>query len=168
MKKSYLAILIYCSFLISCSTISKQRSAQKNTNTSESQLTETRQHQLDSQASQWLQSWLQQLQFSTTLIHSDSTISYLPNGGFQLSRGSIILTEASQQSSFNQESKSSEKQEGSYLNQQSTSSQKEQQSNKQSEKERLPAIPPFLLAIFGVLALLSPLLLVYLNKKNKR
>src|SRR5690606_20838188 len=77
MKKSFLAILIYCSFLISCSTINKQRSAQKQTNHSESQLTETRQHQLDSQASQWLQSWLQQLQFSTTLIHSDSTISYL-------------------------------------------------------------------------------------------
>src|SRR5690606_40524217 len=42
MKKSYLAILIYCSFLISCRTLNKQRSAQKYTNNSESQLTETR------------------------------------------------------------------------------------------------------------------------------
>src|SRR5690606_5288257 len=95
-------ILLTISLLIlSCATLHKKQSLQQSAQTAEITSLESQDSHLSLEASQWLQSWIEQLHYSTTLIHSDSIISYQPNGGFQLSKGSIILSELKQQTATN-------------------------------------------------------------------
>jgi len=168
MKKKLLTLIIISLLFFSCGALHKKQSLQQSLKTTESLSLENQDSHISSETSQWLQSWIEQLHYSNTLIHSDSTITYQSNGGFQLSKGTILLSELKQQKATSQESISSEEQESSHSHQQQEFNVNQEQIIKQHEKKRSPSIPLIWLIIISLIALLFPLLLAYKHKRSKR
>ncbi len=168
MKAKLLTLLIVSILFFSCGTLYKKQNLHQSVQNTESLSLENQDSHISHEVSQWLQSQMQQLHYTTTLIHSDSTITYQPDNGFQLSKGTIMLSKLKQQATTSQETISSREQESNHSRSNQELNVHQEQSNKQSEKERLPTIPPLWLALFCIIAILSPLLLAYMNKKNKR
>jgi len=166
MKTKLLTILISSFLFLSCTTLHKKQSLQQSAQTTESLSLENQDSNISRETSQWLQSWMEQLHYSNTLIHSDSAITYQPNGGFQLSKGTIILSELKQQTASNQETLSSKEQESNHSHQQQEFNAHQEQINKQYDKERSPSIPLKWLIFISVIGLLAPLLLAYKHKKK--
>jgi len=166
MKKKLLTLIIISLLFFSCGALHKKQSLQQSLKTTESLSLENQDSHISSETSQWLQSWIEQLHYSNTLIHSDSTITYQPNSGFQLSKGTIILSELRQQTASNQETLSSKEQENSHSHQQQEFSAHQEEIIKQHEKERSPPISLIWLIIISLIALLSPLVLTYKHQRK--
>jgi uncharacterized membrane protein len=167
MKNILTTLIIITLLFLSCGALHKKQSLQQSTQNLEILAIESQDSYQSQELSQWLQSWIEQLQYSNTLIHSDSIISYLPDGGFQLSKGTIIHSELKQNTSSSQTAISNKEQESKHRHQQQEQSFQQEQSNQQHEKDRSPTIPLKWLVLLTFIAILSPLLLAYLNKRNK-
>lgn len=161
-------LIIISLFFFSCGALHKKQSLEQSKQNIENLNLQSQDSQISREASQWFQSLIEQLHFNNTLIHSDSTIIYQPNGGFQLSKGTIILSEVNQQTTTSQKNTSSQEQGSSYSHQQQELKVNQEQINKQHEKERSPPLPLKWLLFLSIIALLAPLFLAYKRKRNKR
>ena len=166
MKNILITLIIITLLFLGCGALHKKQSLQQSAQNLEVIALESQDSHQSQELSQWLQSWIEQLQYSNTLIHSDSTISYLPDGGFQLSKGTVIHSELKQNTISSLATISNKEQESKHRHQQQEQSFQQEQSNQQHEKDRSPTIPLKWLVLLAFIAILSPLLLYNCKKKT--
>ena len=98
-----IALHIVLTMAFSCGIVNKQKSNSSNSRNMELLNSESSSEKSDLQISEWQKNWMQHLGYSTALIFSDSTITYHPDGGFQISRGSLLFTQLNQKETANEE-----------------------------------------------------------------
>lgn len=88
--------------LFSCGVLSKQKAKSSSTVNSALTSTESTIESSRLEFSEWQKGWMQQADFSMALIHSDSTISYHPGEGIQLTKGTLLLAGKSQKEALSE------------------------------------------------------------------
>src|SRR5690606_4774187 len=85
---------------------------------------------------EWHKVWMQESEFSTTYIQSDSAIVYQPGSGFSLTKGAILLTNVKQNESIYEDSIMGSQERSNELMQNMDYLKDDQYDNKSVETER--------------------------------
>jgi len=158
---SFLGILLFSS----CGTLNKQVSKDKTAVVSERSMEENRKESFNQVNEQWLESWMQQLHYTTASIYSDSTIRYQPDQGFELSNGAVVFTQFTNRQLKREENKVSNEITDVLSDSKQTDLFTKKENIVRSEKERHP---PNLMMFWVGMGVLLTILLWDWNQKRTR
>ena len=168
-KKSPFGLILWILYIgllfSSCGTLSKQVSKDQSSIRSESALEEHKAESSIRNDERWLESWMQQLQYTSVAIYSDSIIRYQPGQGFAIDRGHLIFTQLSNLQEKSQENAVVEEHSHSLSDSKQTTTLKTEEKSVRSDKERSP---PSLMIWIGAGVLVMILVWDWYHKRSAK
>jgi len=138
MKRTLIALiaLLLSISLFSCGTLNKQKSKSSSTFHTELTSTESTSESSRLEFNEWQKVWMQQADYSTALMHSDSAIIYHPGEGIQLTKGTLLLASKSQKEALSESSSFQNEEESAESSQKVQKQNQEKSSSVLSNKEK--------------------------------
>lgn len=159
-------LILYIGLLLSsCGTLSKQVFKDQSSIRSESALEEHKAESSSRNDQRWLDSWMQQLQYTSAFIYSDSVIRYQPDQGLAIDRGHLIFTQLSNLQENSRENAVVEVHAHNVSDNKQTNRLKTEEKSVRSDKERSP---PSLMIWIGVGVLVMILLWDWYHKRSAK
>jgi len=138
MKINFIVLIALLSAIsmFSCGTLSKQKSKSSSSVHTELTSTENTSESSRLEFNEWQKVWMQQADYSTALIHSDSAIIYHPDEGILLTKGTLLLAKKRQMEALSETNISQNEEESAENSQNVQEQNREKNSSLVSNKEK--------------------------------
>jgi len=149
--------------LYSCGALNKQKLTLKSATESQYETEENSSQHTGFQFAEWHSGWMQQADYSAAFIQADSTITFQPEKGFQLSKGSLFISLASNREAQLEESTFEKQEESSQSVQESSHQQLAENRIKNSEKQGFP-----IRLLFGIAFIAMAIMLLWAKYRKRK